>query len=193
MCPTDRRSVMKRFALLFAALALSVAAPLATLAQQSPVEHGQSRGRPEGPEARRPERGAAERRLPPDSVTQHALDLPGRTLRFTATAGALPLTDPEGKVQAEIGFVAYTLYGADRASRPVTFAVNGGPGAASAYLHLGVLGPWRLPLDGPSISPSTAPALIPNTETWLDFTDLVFLDPVETGYSRASGNEGEVR
>ena len=134
-----------------------------------------------------------QRRLPPDSVTQHVLDLPGRTLRFTATAGSLPLRDPQGGLQAEIGFVAYRLDGAEPGTRPVTFAVNGGPGAASAYLHLGVLGPWRLPLDGPSISPSTPPAVVPNAETWLDFTDLVFIDPVGTGYSRAVGSEEDIR
>jgi carboxypeptidase C (cathepsin A) len=156
--------------------------------------------RPDGPRGGRPpERGPAERppgdnrKLPPDSVTHHALELPGRTLRFTATAGSLPLMDPQGNVQAEIGYVSYTLDGTEPASRPVTFAVNGGPGAASAYLHLGVLGPWRLPLDGPTISPSAAPALVPNPETWLDFTDLIFIDPVGTGYSRANGSEEDIR
>jgi carboxypeptidase C (cathepsin A) len=145
--------------------------------------------RPPGPGAPPGERPQPEgRRLPPDSVTHHVLELPGRTLRFTATAGALPLTDPQGGLQAEIGYVAYTLDGAETASRPVTFAVNGGPGAASAYLHLGVLGPWRLPLDAPSISPSATPTLVPNPETWLEFTDLVFIDPVNTGYSRATAS-----
>ena len=141
------------------------------------------------PEARRP----AEAKLPPDAVTRHAIELPGRTLRFTATAGSLPLTDGQGALQAEIGYVAYTLDGADPRERPVTFALNGGPGAASAYLHLGVLGPWRLPLDGPTISPSAPPALVSNAETWLDFTDLVFIDPVGTGYSRGIGSADDVR
>jgi carboxypeptidase C (cathepsin A) len=182
---------MKRLAAVLAALTLAVAAPLptTTIAQQPQPEHGQPRGRADVQGERRPERAAPDgRRLPPDSVTQHTVELPGRTLRFTATAGALPLTDPEGRLQAEIGFVAYTLDGADRAARPVTFALNGGPGAASAYLHLGVLGPWRLPLDGPTISPSAPVSLTPNAETWLDFTDLVFIDPVETGYSRATAS-----
>jgi carboxypeptidase C (cathepsin A) len=67
------------------------------------------------------------------------------------------------------------------AGRPVTFLFNGGPGAASAYLNIGAIGPWRVPLD--YISPSATPALVPNAETWLDFTDLVFIDPVLTGYS----------
>src|SRR3954471_21680232 len=190
----NRRSTMNRLAALLAALALAFAVPAPIFAQQPQPEHVQSRARSDGQGERRPERSAPEgRRLPADSITQHALELPGRTLRFTATAGSLPLTDPEGKLQAEIGYVAYTLDGADRASRPVTFALNGGPGASSAYLHLGVLGPWRLPLDGPTISPSASPALVPNGETWLDFTDLVFIDPVDTGYSRAVGSGDDIR
>jgi carboxypeptidase C (cathepsin A) len=137
-------------------------------------------------------RGPETRRLPPDSVTEHALELPGRTLRFTATAGSIQLSDGQGNLQAEIAFTAYTLPGADAATRPVTFAVNGGPGAASAYLHLGALGPWRLPLDGSVVSASATPALVPNAETWLDFTDLVFIDPVGTGYSRGVGSGEEL-
>lgn len=140
-----------------------------------------------------PTRTEARRFFPPDAVTQHAVELPGRTLRFTATAGSLVLTDGAGAPQAEIGYVAYTLPGAEVGSRPVTFALNGGPGAASAYLHLGVLGPWRLPLDGATISPSAATALVPNAETWLDFTDLVFIDPVGTGFSQGIGSNEEVR
>ena len=85
--------------------------------------------------------------------------------------------------------MAYALDGAEPGTRPVTFAINGGPGASSAYLHLLALGPWRLPLDGQTISPSTPPALVPNAETWLDFTDLVFIDPPGTGYSRVVGGD----
>ncbi|HEX2552947.1 MAG TPA: peptidase S10 [Microvirga sp.] len=164
-------------------LALPFAAPAVA---QAPSE--QNAARPQNP-GRGGEGRTSERRLPAESVTRHTLELPGRTLRFTATAGALPLVDGNGGLQAEIGYVAYTLDGADRASRPVTFAVNGGPGASSAYLHLLALGPWRLPLDGPTISPSAPPALVPNGETWLDFTDLVFIDPPGTGYSRVAGGD----
>ncbi|MBV9971093.1 MAG: peptidase S10 [Xanthobacteraceae bacterium] len=130
-------------------------------------------------------------RLPADSVTEHTVELPGRTLRFTATAGVIPLLDAEsGALQAEVAYVAYTM-GAP-AERPVTFLFNGGPGAASAYLDIGAVGPWRLPLDNITFSASTA--LAPNGETWLDFTDLVFIDPVGTGYSRiATSNENARR
>jgi carboxypeptidase C (cathepsin A) len=173
---------MIRSLALVAVFALAGALPATFSAAQEPP-----RGRPT--EARQPEG----RKLPPDSTTEHVIELPGRTIRVTATAGALPLTDPNGVVQAEIGYVAYRLAGPDAAARPVTFAVNGGPGSASAYLHLLAVGPWRLPLDGPTVSPSTPPVLVPNAETWLDFTDLVFLDPVGTGYSRATGSDGEIR
>ena len=148
---------------------------------------------PQAPQSR-PASGPAEgRRLPTDVTSLHTLELPGRTLRFRATAGSLPLVDPTGTVQAEIGFVSYRLEDADPATRPVTFAVNGGPGASSAYLHLLLAGPWRLAADANRLAPSTPPITVPNPETWLDFTDLVFLDPVGTGYSRANGPEAEVK
>ena len=131
------------------------------------------------------------RRLPADQVTDHTLELPGRTLRFQATAGTIPLYPAEGdqKLLVQIAYVAYTRPDSDPSTRPVTFVFNGGPGSASAYLHLGVLGPWRLPLDGASAS--TPPRLVANAETWLDFTDLVFIDPAGTGYSRlfATGDD----
>lgn len=123
-------------------------------------------------------------RLPPDVVTEHSLELPGRTLRFKATAGSIPITNSKGKVLAEIGYVAYTLDGMPAAQRPVTFALNGGPGSASAWLHIGSLGPWRIKMEEAAASPSAPAPLLPNAETWLDFTDLVFIDPVGTGYSK---------
>lgn len=126
----------------------------------------------------------ADGRLPEASVTRHALALADRELHFTTTAGAVTLTDNTGKAEADIAYVAYALDADDPADRPVTFAVNGGPGAASAYLHLGVLGPWRLELGEDAISPSQPVDLVANAETWLDFTDLVFVDPVGTGFSR---------
>ena len=121
--------------------------------------------------------------LPADSVTSHTLDIAGRTLQFEAVAGSIPMTNAEGKVQAHIAYISYTAAGADAKSRPVAFAFNGGPGSASAWLHLGTLGPWRLPMDGDAIRPSAPGTAIPNAETWLDFTDLVLIDPVGTGYS----------
>ncbi|MGZ3285089.1 MAG: S10 family serine carboxypeptidase-like protein, partial [Xanthobacteraceae bacterium] len=121
---------------------------------------------------------AEQHKLPPDSTTKQTLALPGRTLAFTATAGSIRLFDGKGEPQADIAYTAYQLDGADPATRPVTFLFNGGPGAASAYLQLGAAGPWRLAIDGDAAIPSASPDLQPNAETWLDFTDLVFIDPV---------------
>jgi carboxypeptidase C (cathepsin A) len=138
--------------------------------------------------------GAAEQhRLPPDSTTRQTLDLPGRSLAFTATAGSIRLFDGKGEPQADIAYTSYQLDDADRARRPVTFLFNGGPGAASAYLQLGDSGPWRVAINGDTVTPSAAPDLEPNAETWLDFTDLVFIDPVGTGYSRFVASGEDVR
>ena len=130
------------------------------------------------------------KRLPADVTTDQSVELTGRSLRFKATAGSIPINNGEGKLQAEIAYIAYVQPDA-AATRPLTFVFNGGPGAASAYLHIGALGPWRLPLD--NITPSSATALVPNHETWLDFTDLVFVDPVGTGYSRFINTSDDVR
>lgn len=126
-------------------------------------------------------------RLPQDVVTEHTLTLPDRTLRFNATAGSIPITNSKGEVLAEMGYTAYTLTGMPAGQRPVTFALNGGPGSASAWLQLGTLGPWRIRMEEAAESPSAPTPLLPNAETWLDFTDLVFIDPVGTGYSKIVG------
>lgn len=176
---------MKRILTALAALLIGLAPPLG-LAQEPP----------HGGEAQRkaPERGPEGRKLPPDATTEHSVTLPdGRALAFTAKAGSLALVDESGKLQAEVGYIAFTRAGGDEqpAARPVTFGINGGPGAASAYLNIGAIGPWRLPTDGASISPSQPVALQANDATWLDFTDLVFIDPVGTGYSRAAGDDAK--
>lgn len=169
---------------LAALLALNIGlAPVAAAAQAGP---------PQGQTRKAPDREG--RRLPPDSTTEHKIDLgEGRSLAFKATAGSLGLVDEDGKLQAEIAFIAYLKpdTAEETAARPITFAVNGGPGAASAYLNIGAIGPWRLPTDGGTISPSQRLDLQPNASTWLDFTDLVFLDPVGTGYSRAADGDGK--
>jgi carboxypeptidase C (cathepsin A) len=136
---------------------------------------------------------AEQHRLPLDSTTKQTIVLPGRTLDFTATAGSIRLFDDKGEPQADIAYTAYQLDGADVTTRPVTFLFNGGPGAASAYLQLGAAGPWRLPISGDAAVSSASPDLQPNAETWLDFTDLVFIDPVGTGYSRFVATGEDVR
>jgi carboxypeptidase C (cathepsin A) len=136
---------------------------------------------------------AEQHRLPPDSTTKQTLALPERTLSFTATAGSIRLFDDKGEPQADIAHTSYQLDGADRRNRPVTFLFNGGPGASSAWLQLGDAGPWRLSISGEGAVASASPELVPNAETWLDFTDLVFIDPVGTGYSRFVATGDDVR
>ncbi len=121
--------------------------------------------------------------LPQDSVTQHTITLDGRQLSYKATAGTLPATGAKGEVAAKIFYVSYTVESA--AARPVTFAFNGGPGAGSAFLDLGALGPRIVPFQANGAAPVRPVALADNPDSWLAFTDLVFIDPVGTGYSRA--------
>ena len=146
------------------------------------------------PTASRPDNGAGEMsRLPADVTTRHTLELPGRSMRFAATAGAIRLTDAQQTPRAELAFIAFQLDGAEPAHRPVTFAFNGGPGFASAWLNVGAVGPWRIPLGGDASAPSASPEPMPNAETWLDFTDLVFIDPAGTGYSRVPAGNADTR
>ena len=140
-----------------------------------------------------PASSADQHRLPPDATTKQTLDLPGRSLAFTATAGSIRLFDDKGEPQADIAYTSYQLDGTDRTTRPVTFIFNGGPGSASAWLQFGNNGPWRLAINADAVTPSAAPDVQPNAETWLDFTDLVYIDPVGTGYSRFVATGGDVR
>src|SRR5205807_9500276 len=136
---------------------------------------------------------AEQHRLPPDSTTKQSLALPGRTLNFAATAGSIRVFDDKGEPQADIAYTSCQLDGAEKANRPVTFLFNGGPGASSAWLQLGDAGPWRISITGDGAVSSASPDLLPNAETWLDFTDLVFIDPVGTGYSRFVASGEDVR
>jgi carboxypeptidase C (cathepsin A) len=128
--------------------------------------------------------------LPGDSVTTHTIELSGGgTLDYTATAGTFVLFDQSGERSAAVFYTAYVAKGADPASWPVTFAFNGGPGAASAFLNLGLVGP-RLAQFGPDGRDAAKVRLIDNPDTWLAFTDLVLIDPVGTGWSRAAKPDG---
>ncbi len=128
------------------------------------------------------------------SVTQHSVTINGKELNYTATTGTLVLkeeTDKEGeKPKASIFFVAYTLDDVeDTSKRPVTFSFNGGPGSSSVWLHLGVLGPRRVKPDEHGNPPQPPYQLTNNEFSILDKTDLVFIDPVSTGFSRAVPGE----
>ena len=124
----------------------------------------------------------------PDSVTHHQFKVGERNVDFTVTSATLPLTDDKGERRAGIFHVAYTRDGADPDRRPITFVFNGGPGASSAYLHLGALGPRIVPFGPDGQMPAPAARLVDNPDHWLDLTDLVFVDPVGTGYSRPVGD-----
>jgi carboxypeptidase C (cathepsin A) len=165
---------------------------LAPASQPSPVPTGQKSGSSSRVAGAIATSGEA-RRLPEDSVTKQTITVQERTLAFTATAGSLRLFNGKGDPQADIAYTAYQLDGAEARSRPVTFFFNGGPGASSAYLQLGCAGPWRLSIEGDGAISSASPELKPNAETWLDFTDLVFIDPVDTGYSRFVSTDDDVR
>lgn len=132
-------------------------------------------------------------RLPPPATIKRTLETGDRKREYEVTAGAIVLRNDDGEPMAEVGYVAYVLKDDAQAERPVTFAFNGGPGAASAYLHFGVLGPQRLSFGNTGDGPSTPPRLVDNPETWLDFTDLVFIDPVGTGYSRFVSSNRDLR
>ncbi len=131
---------------------------------------------------------------PPEPVTtEHQVTIAGKPVSYKATAGTLPVQDDNAtKTKANIFYIAYTrtdLPEAGAAARPITFAFNGGPGSSSVWLHMGALGPRRVKfgVDGERLP--EAQTLVDNETSWLDFTDLVFIDPVSTGFSRAI--EGE--
>jgi len=122
-------------------------------------------------------------------VTKHTVTVDGKTINYTATVAQMPLKDPSGDTEAHIFYMAYTLDGAEAAKRPLTFCFNGGPGSASMWVHLGGMGPRSPKLMPNGSMPPPPYQLRDNPNTWLDKTDLVFIDPVGTGYSRAKNIE----
>jgi carboxypeptidase C (cathepsin A) len=125
----------------------------------------------------------------PPVVTHHQITVDGKLLRYAATAGRLPIKRGDGKIQAEMFFVAYTLDGQDAAKRPLTFAFNGGPGSASIWLHMGALGPRKVVLHPEGFLPPAPYRIEDNPYTLLDKTDLVLIDAIGTGFSRAADTE----
>ncbi len=118
--------------------------------------------------------------------TSHETVVNGVSIAYTATAGRLVLKETEGKKRASFFFTAYTLDGVeDVADRPIVFSFNGGPGSSSVWLHLGALGPRRVKMDEEGFRVPPPGRLVPNEHSILDVADLVFVDPVGTGFSRA--------
>lgn len=120
--------------------------------------------------------------LPADKTIHQRIQLNGKAFAYDATVGKIPVRDAKGKIIAEVIYTAYTVPGA--VSRPVTFAFNGGPGASSVFLNMGAIGPRHVQFGDQGDSPSDF-KVSDNPSTWLDMTDLVFIDPVGTGFSRA--------
>ena len=120
------------------------------------------------------------------ATTQHSIAVGGTAINYTARSGTLVMKDEEGKPRASFFFTAYTRDGADPAKRPITFTFNGGPGSSSVWLHMGAFGPKRVNyLDDAGHAAKPPYRLVDNENTLLDVTDLVFIDPVTTGFSRA--------
>ncbi len=147
-----------------------------------------------GPDQKSAEAKAAEARgLPAEAVTTHTITLQGEKVAFTARAGAIRLKDVKSEAPlADVAYVSYERNGAEASARPVAFVFNGGPGAASAWLGLGALSPWRLSFPSEAPSPSAPPILVDNTETWLAFADLVLIDPPGTGYSKLLSDSSDI-
>ena len=159
-------------------LALLLLLSLPALAQAPDAAKPEAKdAKPDAKQAKPPEEKSA--------VTHHTLTLDGQKLPYTATAGNLLLKDDDGTVKASVFYIAYTLDGAkDPAARPVTFAFNGGPGSASLWIHLGAFGPKRVERTDEGMALPPPGRLVDNDQSILDLTDLVFIDPVSTGFSR---------
>lgn len=121
-------------------------------------------------------------------ITHHKISVHGKVLQYTATTGRMPIKNERGEIDAEIFYVAYTLDNAGP-KRPLTFAFNGGPGSATIWLHMGAFGPKRVKMEPNGFMPAPPFQIKDNENTILDKTDLVFVDAIGTGYSRALSPE----
>jgi carboxypeptidase C (cathepsin A) len=176
---------MIKFRFLALVSILALMAPLALPQGRGPGRGGNApaAATPAAVDAPKPEALKEEQPI----VTRHELKLNGKTLNYTATTGMMPVKDKNGLIEANLFYVAYTLDGvADSARRPLMFSFNGGPGSASIWLHMGCIGPKRVKMLDDGGLPAAPYRLVDNDNTWLDQTDLVFIDPVGTGYSRAA-------
>ena len=170
---------MKLSSFLRLALAMLVAGAVTSAVAQNRGSEGK-----DGQAQQQPAGKGVLRLLPDDAVTDHTIRTAAGQLAYKATAGTLAFYDQSGEQSAAVFYTAYVAVDA-AANRPVTFAFNGGPGAASAFLHLGLVGPRVLDF-GPDGNDAAQARLRDNPETWLTFTDLVLIDPIGTGWSRAT-------
>jgi carboxypeptidase C (cathepsin A) len=125
--------------------------------------------------------------LPDPIVRSHTVEIGGTSYSYTTTAGQIPIRNDKGETEANLYFTAYTLENPDDGDRrPLTFTFNGGPGSASVWLHMGGLAPRRVEMHDDGGMPRPPYKVIDNDFSWLPSTDMVFIDPVDTGYSRAT-------
>ena len=150
--------------------------------QQQPPEMRPPRDEPGGqPSSRYEVAGPAEEKI---SQTSHVVRVEGRDIKYTATAGTLPIRLDDGKVAARMFFVAYTKDGEEAKTRAVSFLYNGGPGSASVWLHMGSFAPRKVQMAEDGFQPAPPYNLVDNEFSLIDTTDLVFVDAISTGYSR---------
>jgi carboxypeptidase C (cathepsin A) len=181
-------------------LMIELLLPLALLApvqeptpRPSPAAEPAASPSPEAPArgaGKAPDQPADKDKDEPPVVTRHELRRGERVLKYTVTTGMMPLKSESGEVEGRIFFMAYVADRPGPASRrPLMFSFNGGPGSSSVWLHLGALGPRRVKMLDDGGLPAPPYELVENEHTWLDQTDLVFIDPVGTGFSRAAKPE----
>jgi len=208
-------AVLIGFALSFCTTSVSIAqqsdAPKAAAAKKpaaaAPAEKAESTAKPEAAAEPKPAPRESSHEAPGDrdkekdkeehydmtevapAVTHHQITIDGKLLKYTATTGRLPIKRGDGRIEAEMFYVAYTLDGQEAAKRPLTFAYNGGPGSASIWLHMGALGPRKVVLQPDGFMPPAPYHIEDNTSTLLDKSDLVLIDAIGTGFSRAADAE----
>ncbi len=169
-------------------VSILILSQLATYAQRpdaSPTGGQRPSSTPDTPGAQTSRPSPTPEREEPPVVTKHSVTVAGTQLNYTTTTGFMPIKNAQsGETEARMFFIAYTLDNAP-AGRPLMFSFNGGPGSASVWLHLGALGPRRIKMMDDGQMPQPPFQMEDNQSTWLADTDLVFIDPVGTGYSRA--------
>jgi carboxypeptidase C (cathepsin A) len=177
---------------------LLVAAPVAAPAAAQQRGQNAAQAQAAQPSARE-YAGAAEEKT---STTSHTIRLDGREIKYTATAGTLPIRGDDGKIQARMFYVAYTKDGEDPKTRPVSFLYNGGPGSATVWLHMGSFAPRHVAMADDGFQPAPPYQLVDNPNSLIDVSDLVFVDAISTGYSRTvegvnpaqfHGQQGDLR
>jgi carboxypeptidase C (cathepsin A) len=140
----------------------------------------------------------------PDKISQtsHTVRVEGKEIKYTATVGTLPIALDDGKVAARMFFVAYTKDGEEAKSRPIAFLHNGGPGSATIWLHMGSFAPKHVQMGEEGFQPAPPFRLVDNENSLIDVSDVVFIDAIDTGYSRAApgvnaaqfdGQSGDIR